>query len=219
MRDPLGISRRGTVLHVEGYPDAVALKCIDDPVARQLKATVLHCSDLHFCCEALTALLALNRQAQPLVAEALWVAAIARYFKCFGSNKSRTQLVEKKVLKGEAGAMEVFKYFQHLRDKHVIHDENAYSQSFTAVAVNPKEAPFKVADVISMVINASTIDDQHIESLSRLANHTLRWVEQKRDELHNLLGSRYERETYDFLMSLPDVKYQVPTAKQVSTAR
>jgi hypothetical protein len=219
MREPLGINRQGGALHIEGYPNAVALKSIDDPIARQLKAMVLHCSDLRFCCEALTTLTPLDRTSQPLVAEALWVASIARYFKCFGANKSRTQLVAKKILKGETGALEVFEYFQHLRDKHVIHDENAYSQSFTAVALNAQSARFKVADVISMVMTASTIDDQHVESLARLANHTFRWVEQKRDELHVRLGSQYEAESYNALMSLPDVKYQAPTAEKVSTAR
>ena len=219
MREPLGISRRGGALHVEGYPDAVALKRIDDPIARQLKAIVLHCSDLRFCCDALAALTSLDRTSESLFAEALWVASIARYFKCFGANKSRMPLVPTKIFAGEVGALEVFQYFRHLRDKHVIHDENAYSQSFTAVALNAQDARFKVADVISMVITASTIDDRHIESLSHLAGHTFSWVEQKRDELHFRLGSRYEGESYAKLSSLPDVKYETPTAEKVSTGR
>jgi hypothetical protein len=219
MREPLGISRRGGRLHIEGYPDAVALKRIDDPIARQLQATVLHCSDLRFCNEALAALSAIDRKSHSLTAEALWVAAIARYFKCFGGNKSRAQLSAKKVLKGEDGAEDVFVYCQHLRDKHFIHDENAYSQSFTAVALNPQDAPFKVADVISMVATASTLDEQHIESFARLARFTLSWVERKRDELHSLLGAQYERESYEALLNLTDVEYQVPTSDKVSVAR
>jgi hypothetical protein len=219
MREPLGITRRGGALHIEGYPDAVALKRIDDPVARQLQATVLHYSDLRFCREALVALVALERKSQPLVAEALWVASIARYFKCFGANVSRTQLAARKVFKGEAGAADVFEYFQHLRDKHVIHDENAYSQSFTAVALNPKNAPFKIADVISMVMTASTVDDQHVESFSRLVCFTCDWVERKRDELHKLLGSRYEMESYQALMRMPNVEYRVPTSDKISVSR
>ncbi len=115
--------------------------------------------------------------------------------------------------------MDAFEYFQHLRDKHVVHDENAYSQSLSAVALNARQAAFKVADVISMSITASTIDEQHIRSMLQLVNHTFGWVERKRDELHNMLGSRYESLSYDELLNLPNVTYTNPTASSISVPR
>jgi hypothetical protein len=55
----------------------------------------LHQFDLNYCQQALDALMILDGHSQPIYAEALWIASIARYFKCFGENKSRTQLSAK----------------------------------------------------------------------------------------------------------------------------
>src|SRR5262249_43070251 len=137
---PLAFSMQDKSLHVEGYPDAVALKRIDDPIARQLQGITLHQFDLAFCKTALDWLGRIDRLATPLIAEALWVSAITRYFKCFGENKARTQLSAKKVLKEHPGAGDVFGYFQDLRDKHIVHDENPYSQSLVAIALNAQDA-------------------------------------------------------------------------------
>jgi hypothetical protein len=91
--------------------------------------------------------------------------------------------------------------------------------TFFSESLNPQDAPFKVADVISMVVTASTLEDQHIESFAHLARFTLSWVERKRDELHNLLGAQYEKESYEALLNLPDVEYRAPTSDKVSVAR
>ena len=123
------------------------------------------------------------------------------------------------MLKGQAGAMPVFRYFQDLRDKHIIHDENPYSQSYVALALNAENTKFKVADVISLAINAFTADDSHLQSFSQLVQFTLEWVEHKRDELHNLLGARYESENYEALMLLPNIEYRAPTANEIALAR
>src|SRR6476660_3379814 len=121
MVKPLKIARLGDKLHIEGYPNAVGAKRIDDPIARQLQAVALHHFDLSYCCAALAELGRLDRAVQPLLAEALWVSAIARYFKCFGANNARTQLSPRKIFKNQPGGEEVFGYFHDLRDKHIIH--------------------------------------------------------------------------------------------------
>jgi hypothetical protein len=166
MVKPLTITKQGDKLHIEGYPDAVAMKRIDDPIAKQLQAMVLHHFDLNFCRGALAEIAGLDRSTQRLLAEALWVSCIARYFKCFGDNKARTQLSERKILKDHTGADRVFAYFRDLRDKHIIHDENPYSQAFTGVALNPRDAKFKVADIVSLAMNAFTVDDSSPQLLS-----------------------------------------------------
>jgi hypothetical protein len=219
MAKPLTVTKQGDKFHVEGYPDAIAVKRIDDPIARQLQATSLHHVDLSFCRAALAQIADLDRAAQPLLAEALWVSSIARYFKCFGQNKAPTQLPERKILKGQIEAAKVFAYFRDLRDKHIIHDENPYSQGFAAVALNSRDAKFKVADILSLEVNAFTVDDDHLGSFSRLVDFTFGWVDSKRDELLRLLGAKDEQWEYDKLLALPDVAYTAPTATQVSVKR
>jgi hypothetical protein len=219
MVKPLTLTKLGDKLHIEGYPDAVAVKQIGDPIARQLQGIALHRFDLGYCRAALAELARLDRSTQPLLAEALWVSSIARYFKCFGTNKARTQLSSQKVLKDHPGADKVFAYFRELRDKHIIHDENPYSQAFAGVALNAKDAEFKVADIISLAVNAFTVDDDHLRSFSQLAEVTLAWVDVKREELHTRLGKQYEQWRYEDLLALPDISYTAPTSDKVGTTR
>nr|MDP2192030.1 hypothetical protein [Rhodoferax sp.] len=218
MAKHLDITRINGQFHIEGYPDAVALKRIDTPVARQLQATTLHLSDLLFCETALEQLTQLESR-HGVIPEALWVAAIARFFKCFGNSESRAQLSEKKILKSHAGAHDVFGYFKNLRDKHLIHDESALTQGFTGVAVNAVGAQYQVADIIAMSFNAFTIDDAHLVQFRQLVNVTLAWLRQKQEDLHNLLGAEYEKWARDDLLALPDITYTVPGSDAVSTKR
>jgi len=219
MVKPLHFTVTDGRFHIEDYRDAVALKRIDTPVARQLQAVTLHQFDLSFCRDALVAIARLNRAENVLTVEGLWVAAIARYFKCFGGNKSRSQLSAKKILKAHPGAEAVFTYFQDLRDKHIIHDENPFTQAFTGVAVNGAEAQYKVADIISLAFNAFTVDDAHLTQFTQLVDVTLEWVNAKRDEFHNALGRKYEQWSHQDLLALPDIQYTVPTADVVGVKR
>jgi hypothetical protein len=213
------ITRLGDGIHIEGYPNAVGVRRIKDRHAQQLQALVLHRSDLNYCREALTALAGLDRSAQPLLAEALWLSAIARYFKCFGNSGARTQLSRKRVLKDHPGADEVFAYFRKLRDKHLIHDENPYSQSFCGVVLNARAAESKVADIIAMTMNPGPVDDDNIGSFSQLVGLALAWVEAKHDELHTHIRQMYEAWTYEDLLALPMISYTVPTSDEVGVAR
>jgi hypothetical protein len=219
MVKPVRVEIRGDQLHIEGYPDAVAFKKIDDPIARQLQAITLHFNDLLFCHDALVELARLDRAKQKLLVKALLIASIARYFKCFARNKSRTQLSSKKVLKNHKDSEKGFAYFQALRDKHIIHDENPYSQALTGVVLNPREAHFKVANVVSTAITVLTLDDDHLKQFSQLVEVTFAWVNSKRDELHKRLGETYEHMEYEDLLALPDIKYVVPSSKEVSVKR
>ena len=219
MVKPLHLTLTNNQLHIDDYPDAVALKRIDTPIARQLQAVTLNQFDLTFCRDALAEIARLNRSENVTIVEGLWVAAIARYFKCFGGNKSRSQLTARKIFKDHQGAKSVFKYFQHLRDKHIIHDENPFTQAFTGVAINGTEAQDKVADVISLAINAFTVNDAHLTQFTQLVDVTLNWVSAKRDELHNDLSREYEQWSRENLLALPDIQFTPPGAEAVGLKR
>lgn len=219
MVKPLHFTVSDGQIHIDDYPNTVALKCIDTPPARQLQAITLHQFDLSFCHEVLAEIARLDRVKDVLIVEGLWVSVIARYFKCFGSNKSRSQLSAKKILKSHPGAEAIFSYFQNLRDKHIIHDENPFTQAFTGVAVNGAGAPYKVADIISLAFNAFTVDDTHLVQLTQLVGVTLAWVNEKRDELHNILGRKYEQWSHQDLLALPDIQFTAPTADVIGVKR
>ena len=219
MLKPLRYKFADGQFQIQDYPDAVALKRIDTPIAQQLKAVTLHQIDLMFCRDALAEIARLNRTEHETVVEALWVASIARYFKCFGGNKSRSQLPADKIFREHVGAKAVFTYFQDLRDKHVIHDENPFTQAFTGVAVNGPEAQCKVADIIAFAFNALTVDEAHLTQLTQLVNLTLDWVVAKQTELHKSLTYEFEQWPLERLLVLPDIQFTAPTAKDVNVKR
>jgi hypothetical protein len=215
----LRFTTEGGRLHIQDYPDAVALKQIDDRVARRLQAMTLHQADLSFCQQALAEIERLDHSQQTLLAEALWISSIARYFKCFGKNKARTQLSPKKILRDLPGAESVFDYFEDLRNKHIIHDENPYSQAFTGIVLNGREAKYKVADIVAIAFSAFTVNDDHLLQLRQLVDVTSAWVTAKREELHTLLGKTYEQKSYDELLALPEITFSAPDSGQVDKQR
>jgi hypothetical protein len=176
MTTSLHITKMDDKLHIEGYPNAIALKRIDGPVERQLQDITLHANDLSFCSEACAHMRGLDREKQRFLLKALFVASIARYFKCFGDSESRAQLSPKKVLKNHPGAEKVFDYFLDLRRKHILHDENAYSQALIGIVLNPKDASAKIADVVSTAVTVLTLDDEHLQQFSNLVAVSLDWV-------------------------------------------
>jgi hypothetical protein len=217
---PLDISLMPSGFQINGYPQAVAVKSIDHPNARQLEAMTLHEADLLVAQASIHACAATAKDTNPLIAEGLWTGALVRYFKCFGQSESRSKLSIHKILRGvPVEAMEAFAYFEHLRNKNIVHDENAFSQSNIGVIVNAPGEPWKVADVVSLSIHRATFGDEHLSSFLRLIEHTLAWVQEKRVKLHDLLGKHYELMTHDELMDLPSVEYRVPVASDVGKAR
>lgn len=211
---PLTITQSGTTFRIEEYPTAVAVKRIKHGPVHQLRAIALHEVDLEIAAEATRACADLNHQSNDSrLSEALWTAALARFFKCFGQSASRQQLEAKKVLRGEGHeAQRSFDYFQALRDKHAIHDENAYSQARVGILLNPRDEAKKIADVYSISMTSVTCDEAHLGSFLKLVEHTLAWVRDKKVELHGMLAEQYEKLAYDELLALEDEGFRAPTA-------
>src|ERR1700730_1865336 len=131
-------------LHIEGLPDAVIVVCLEGPKAKQMAHMALHRKDLRF---ALNSLDAINRVpvSDDIIREALWRSALVSFSKCFVGGSARMPLVKTHVYVNEPTGKIVFDYFKNLRDKHVIHDENAYSHCLPAAALNDGTKPFMVA--------------------------------------------------------------------------
>ena len=127
--------------HIDGFPGAVKLIAISPLVKylpEQLADMVLHHADLRFANECLEAMSS-PAGTSPLVAEALWRSAVIHYCKCFGEHgSSRARLPYSKYL--PVGLpREIHKYFMDLRNKHLVHDVNAWTQATPMAVVGPKE--------------------------------------------------------------------------------
>lgn len=206
--------------HILGFPDAVKLIAIPPllgDLPEQLADLALHRTDLQFAQECLEAI---SASLPPLIAEALWRSAIAHYCKCFGGSRSRsTRLLPETIF--QAGLpIGAHNYFKHLRNKHIVHDENAWSQATPMAVLAPDGKQEKVEDVICLAITGETRSDDNMGNLKLLVANAISWVESQIDNLEKKIKTQLETEDYSVLLNQPEPKpYRAPKAEDVSERR
>jgi len=212
------VTQTGNAFQIEGFPDAVKVLRIIGPKGRQLADLALHKDDLEF---ALQYLEALNHTPAEhyVLREALWQAAIVRYIKCFGQSKSRFKLHAKVIYNGHPGALEAYKFFDSLRNKHLAHDENSYTQCHPGAVLNKKGMAHKIAKVVCFSAEGITLGQENWQNLHQLASLARAWVNAKFDELCNALISEFEAKPYEELMAMEGITYTAPVADDVHRPR
>jgi len=202
---------------IEGFPDAVKVAAIKGPSALKLAHYVLHLQDLQFAHECVVTLRDNPPQA-PIVREALWHSAIIHYVKCFGKNNSRSMLPRAKIY--DAGPSRVaFNYFHDLRNKHVAHDENAYSQALPGAIIAAEGKSYKIEKIVCTGFTAQTLVEANITNLCSLIEVALSWIEHQIDEICAELTKELEAEDYSALLSRPDMTYRAPTLDELGSKR
>jgi hypothetical protein len=207
-------------LHIEGYPDAVRAIRLDGPRARQLAHFGLHKSDLEFARDCLDAI---NETQSQVVRWALWRSAIVYFTKCFQAGKSAgvrsTGLAEKIIYKGDPEGRDLFRIFDHLRNKHIAHDENSYSQSIPCAAINGGGKSYKVERILTLCATGDTLDQPNYANLRLLITKALDWVTTKYDALCVDLTAELERAPLDALLAREQVKLAAPKLEEVGKRR
>jgi hypothetical protein len=145
--------------------------------ARRWVDLSLHLSDLEATLGWLELLTHKHTQATP-EADALWTAALTMFFKCFKRSASRSKLDAAVVLANEPEEGRAqFSVLQALRDKTVVHDENAYTQGAVLVPIaNPDGPVARVGPPFLTLFKASTLDDWHISNLRLLTLASIAYV-------------------------------------------
>jgi hypothetical protein len=212
------ISKTSSGFHVEGFPETVKLLKIEGPNAVRLSQLALHKHDLDFALECLTTINKVPNE--PIVLrEALWRAAVVHLLKCFGFSRSRFSLDPRIIYKDESLEQEVFDYFKSLRDKHFMHDENAYLQSLPGAALNKRDSSVKIAKIVCFNVAGVTLDQEHYSNLRLLITRAREWVVAQFDSLCDILTSELEARSYDELYACPEIQYSLPRPEEVHKAR
>ena len=214
----LSITKTAQGFRIEGFPEAVKVLRISGPKSRRLADLALHRSDLDFALECLTAV---NQVAeQPYVLrQALWRSTIVHFIKCFGESESRFSLDPKKVYKGDTGSFEPYRYFNSLRNKHLVHDENSYAQCLPGAVLNKKDMDHKIAKIVCLSVIGDTLSQDNYSNLHLLVTRAREWVVAQFDELCAVLTSELEAKPYDELFALDGITYTPPGADDVHKAR
>jgi hypothetical protein len=208
--------------HIGGIPEAaklIAIPPLPRDLARRYVDLILHHSDLRFAQECLDALSS-QQATVPLIAEALWQSAIVRYCKCFGKpGATRAALPYSKIL--PAGMpRDVHRYFIDLRNKHLVHDENAWTQATPMAIIAAEGGNDKIEEVVCSNIAAVTRSTTNVSNLRLLIGVVLPWVESQVDSLNAEIKDELEKLPYEELMALPEPDpYYAAKAEDVSKKR
>ena len=192
---------------------------IDDPRARRVADLALHAADLQFAANCLKLLIDEQPSDQKILREALWRSAIVHFMKCFGESGSRSSLNAKKVYQGDEVALTCFRYFQSLRNKHVAHDDNAYSQCVVGAALNKAGSDSKIAGIVSLVMSGVTLEAPNQRNLEVLITDALKWVSAQDEACKKLLAADLEKEPYETLCAMEVLRAQVPALEDLHRSR
>lgn len=205
--------------HIEGFPDAVKLLRLEGPRAKRLSDLCLHKSDLDFAADCLAAINQTPNE-NTIVRAALWRGAVIHFVKCFGDSKSRFQLDANSIYKGRPPeAMMAFRFFQDLRNKHFVHDENSYAQSIPSAVLNKGDKPYKIEKIICLSSLADVLRQENWANLKLLIETAHEWVVAEFDVLADVITKELEAESYDALLEKESVKYQVPSVEDMGKQR
>ncbi|WP_194787536.1 hypothetical protein [Pseudomonas sp. UFMG81] len=157
--------------------DEVSMYPVRHESARHWVDLSLHLSDLEAALSWLELLVHKHTQRTP-EADALWTAALTMFFKCFQQSASREKLNAAQVFANEPEEGRAqFEVLKSLRNKTVVHDENAYTQGAVLVPIaNPDGPVAKRGQATLMLFEASTLDDCHISNLRLLTLASITYV-------------------------------------------
>lgn len=207
---------------IRGFPEGSRLVSIseaDDPRVRQIAQLALHKVDLDFAAACLDEIPRLPED-RWVQRQALWRSAIVHLIKCFAKNRARGKLCADDVFQGAPPeANKALEYFRNLRNRHLVHDENPYSQCLVGAVINNGNKAYKIEKVLAEAMVADTLDESHYKSLVPLVQTARAWVAAQFDELCNLVTQSLEGYSYEELARRPPPQFRVPSADAVDQHR
>jgi hypothetical protein len=210
------ITNIGTDFRIEGVPKGGRVIAIDSQSATRLADLLLHKADLDFASDCLHAIEKTPAR-PPVLREALWRSALIHFVKCFGKG-ARFPLSFRKVYKSESKVtFEALEHLKALRNKHVVHDENAWAQSFPAAVLN--DGTRSVEQIVALSVIGHTLTPGNFGNLALAVDKARRWVATHADELCSVIRAELENEDYERLMAMPTIKYRPPSASEAKQKR
>lgn len=214
----IDIEKIGDEFRIKGFPDGIKVIRVEGKFAKKMADLSLHRSDLNFARDCLTEINNVTNSSNVL-RQSLWRSAIIFYMKCFGNNKSRSNLNAKRIYSGDKFALNIFKYFKSLRNKHLVHDENAYSQALPGAILNQGDKLNKIEKVVCPTFNANTLSQTDYGNLNLLIQDALKFVENQYDITCEIITKNLEAKSYKELISIPYVKYSAPAVDEIDKIR
>ncbi|WP_139168764.1 MULTISPECIES: hypothetical protein [unclassified Duganella] len=214
--EPLQVIFNDGRIEIQGFPStrAITLSPIE---GKWLADLALHQDDLRFAIQCLDGIN--QHSTDQFIQQALWRCAVVHFVKCFGDG-ARRFLQPAQVLKGQPSmATWAFDYMKALRHKHIVHDDNALSQSIPGALINPPPSPQKVAKVFTMPIHTDTLINENYGNLKLLCEVTLAWVDAEFDREADRIAAMLETLPHEDLMARAEPTWRASQIDEISVSR
>jgi hypothetical protein len=189
------------------YPQAARFIHIEGDDVRMYAEHSLHRDDLDFASQCLEAFRPMVAQSDTPVARALWSSAVVALLKCFKRSAARKAKLDPTVIFAtEPLGLDALKFFEQLRDKHVVHDDNAVHQPIPAAVINPAGSAQKVLRVDCIKARAQVLDLENFNNLWSLVHMTRAWVIAECGRLQAIIEARLECQSHGDLLAAPEVR-------------
>lgn len=172
-------------LKIEGIDDADKFVTINGPKAHQLADIALHEADLSMADSHLDAINRISMDERE-IREALYIAAVIRYLKCFGRKNAARKaftLSESVVFASEPDGLACFNELKAIRDKHLAHDENSLAQCVVGLVLNDGTKKYKIEKVVALSTFVALVNESDWKNLKLLISRTREFVVQERERL------------------------------------
>ncbi|WP_218509949.1 hypothetical protein [Variovorax sp. dw_308] len=196
-------------LHVEGFPTAVKLAKVGGEKAHKLGDLALHAQDLRFAADCLAVM---NDQPSEFMQDVLWRSAIIHYTKCFSKGVRRALKPDPVYSDNPPEALEAWRWFLDLRNKHIAHDVSAFNLIEVGAVINDPADPHKIAKVACAMFRVVTLDNGAFGNLDLLVRHAREWVDSEQNKLCDAITADLEKESHHSLMLRPNLQYNPPTS-------
>ena len=125
----------------------------------------------------------------------------------------------KKIYEGDELGRQVFHFFKSLRNKHMVHDENSYTQGIPGAILNKRDMPHKIEKIVTLNMQADTLCQENYNNLHNLISTTRDWVVAQYDEVCDRLTTELESQGYDDLFTRESIEHRAPTVDEIHVAR
>lgn len=209
----------GTMRLKDHPPHLAKAVAVPDDLGKQLAHMSLHAIDLVTALEYLDELDKRGYPDTPETADyALWHSALVATFKCFGNSNARGRL-NPDAIYIDAAQRDVFDYWQNMRNKNIVHDDNDVTQAWVVGVLRlPGHEP-KVDNVYTFPLVGVTVAQENSAALRRLVEVAQRWVGAEERRLKTELLAQLNAMTYEELDALPAPIVNTPTETSVSITR
>jgi hypothetical protein len=210
------MERDGNKLVLSGPDGAVRIAALTGKLVEWHSTLRMHESALVFAEQALERL-PQHQSKEPEVAEALLIAAVTRFFSCFGQNRAARALNAKKIYRNHDGAYVAYTNWKAIRDKHFVHNESTISAYLTAAALDATDL---VVEVLALQFTPNYhMDIRWCDLLLNLVRLARQYASHEADQLSHRICIEENQKPPAHRAALPDLQYVAPHSSAAFTTR